>query len=176
MSRKGKGTYSWEEKWREKKPETTKRDGKSWMLWQRLDCVKVNHQGLSPGLGETRSTADILTKSPTGVLYEVFGKSDSRRGKMGERERKCLSKRALSLYSSLVFRFWKCQPQFWIIPAKGAEHMKQPWFNESYAIFCSNKEHRTRIEPYKDAWHYLSSKQPLHKDYNKACYCLRLRR
>lgn len=107
-------------------------------------------------IGSAKSI-DILTKSPTGVLYEVSVKAIQGGGKWG------IGKENVSQREHLVYvLLWYSdfgnvltQPQFGVIPAKDAEHLKHPWFNESYAIFCSSKEHRTGLEPYKDAWYYL---------------------
>ena len=104
-------------------------------------------------MGNAKSI-DILTKSPSGKLYEVSVKTIRGGGKWG------IGKEDVSRRSKLVFvlLYYKkfstvdTHPEVWVIPAAHAEKIKRPWLNNSYAIYCSNKEYRNIIEKYRNAW------------------------
>lgn len=100
---------------------------------------------------------DILTKSPSGKLYQVSVKAIRGGGKWA------IGKQDYSKQNNLVFvllhfkKFGdvKEQPDIFIIPCRDAEKLKQPWLGGVYAVYCSNKEHREMIEKYRNAWKYL---------------------
>jgi len=104
-------------------------------------------------LGNAKSV-DILAKSPSGRLYEISVKAIQGGGKWG------IGKENVSLRKQLVyvllyyrkFSSIETQPEIWVIPAAHAEKIKQPWLNNSFAIYCSNKENRAAIEKYRNAW------------------------
>ena len=45
-------------------------------------------------------------------------------------------------------------PDVFVVPARAAEAMKEPWFNGS-AIYCSNQERCARLERFQDAWRLI---------------------
>ena len=104
-------------------------------------------------MGNAKSI-DILTKSPSGRLYEVSVKAIQGGGKWGI-GKEDVSKRKNLVYVLLHYKKFssiETQPEIWVIPAAAAQKVKRPWLNNSFAIYCSNKEHRAIIEKYRDAW------------------------
>ncbi len=94
------------------------------------------------------------TKTNEGKLYEVSVKAIQGGGKWGI-GKEDVSKREELIYVLLYYKNFSdviTQPEFWIIPAKEAQKIKHPWLGGNFAIYCSNKEHRSTIEKYKDAW------------------------
>ena len=113
---------------------------------------RLGHEA-SLTIGNAKSI-DILTKSSSGLLYEVSVKAIRGGGKWGI-GKEDVSKRQNLVYVLLYYKKFTdvdTQPIFWIIPAKDAQKIKQPWLNNSYAIYCSNKENRLVIEKYRDGW------------------------
>jgi len=103
-------------------------------------------------MGNAKSI-DVLAKSPTGQLYEISVKSIRGGGKWGI-GKEDVSKRKNLVYVLLYYRDFssiETQPAVWVIPAADAQKIKEPWF-ENFAIYCSNKKRRTKLEKYKDAW------------------------
>jgi len=104
-------------------------------------------------MGNAKSI-DILSKSPSGKLYEVSVKTIQGGGKWGV-GKEDVSKRKNLVYVLLHYKKFSSidtQPDIWVIPANAAEKIKRPWLNGSYAIYCSNGEYREEIKKYKDAW------------------------
>ena len=104
-------------------------------------------------MGNAKSI-DILTKSPSGKLYEVSVKAIQGGGKWGI-GKEDVSKRKNLVYVLLLYKKFtsiETHPEIWVIPAAIAQKIKNPWLNNSYAIYCSNKEQRAIIEKYKNAW------------------------
>ena len=97
---------------------------------------------------ENAKSIDILAKSPTGKLYELSVKTIQGGGKWG------IGKEDVSQRKDLVYVLLHytefvsidTQPNIWVIPAKDAEKLKQSWLNNSFAIYCSNREHRAVLE------------------------------
>lgn len=114
-------------------------------------------QGHEPALtlGNAKSI-DILTRSPTGNLYEVSVKAMRGGGKWG------IGNYDYSKAKNLVFvllhykRFDQLSalPDIWVVPAVDAEKIKKPWHSQS-ALYLY-KEHAYQMEPYKDAWRHLA--------------------
>ena len=116
---------------------------------------RLGHEA-SITLGNAKNI-DIFCKAPSDKLYEVSVKAIRGGGKWG------IGTTDYSKHTDLVFVLLHYKnfedisalPEIWVIPAKDAEKLKNPWF-ESYAIYCSNKEHREKIDKYRNAWHYLA--------------------
>ncbi len=103
-------------------------------------------------MGNAKSI-DIFSKSPTGRLYEISVKAIRGGGKWGV-GKEDVSKRKNLVYVLLYYRDFlliESQPIVWVIPAAEAQKIKEPWF-ENFAIYCSNKERRTKLKKFKDAW------------------------
>lgn len=116
---------------------------------------RLGHEA-SITLGNAKSI-DIFCKAQSNNLYEVSVKAIRGGGKWG------IGKTDYSKHKNLVFvllhykKFDEISslPEVWVIPAREAEKLKNSWF-ENFAVYCSNKEHREKIEKYRDAWHYLA--------------------
>jgi len=97
---------------------------------------------------------DILSKSPSGNLYQVQVKAVRAGGKWG------VGRQSYANVKNLVFVFLLFNdfdkpnenPEAWIIPAKDVEKLKQPWLNETSAIYYSGKEEISKLADYKNAW------------------------
>ena len=42
-------------------------------------------------------------------------------------------------------------PDVFVVPARAAEALKERWF-EGSAIYCSNPDHRKKLERFRDDW------------------------
>ena len=101
-------------------------------------------------------TIDILSKAPSGNVYEVSVKAIRGGGKWG------IGMDDYSKSENLVFMlFWyksfediNTLPDVWIVPAQKAESIKKQWHNQ-YGIYLY-KEHLHLLEPYKNAWQHLA--------------------
>lgn len=101
-------------------------------------------------------TIDILSKAPSGKIYEISVKAIRGGGKWG------IGKEDYAMHHNLVFMlFWyknfndiSTHPETWIIPATEAERIKRPWHAQSGLYLY--KEHLHLIEPYKNAWQHLA--------------------
>ncbi len=101
-------------------------------------------------------TIDILSKAPSGKIYEVSVKAIRGGGKWG------IGSENYTTYDKLVFMlFWyksfndiSTHPETWIIPAVKAEEIKLPW-HAQFGLYLY-KEHMHLLEPYKNAWQHLA--------------------
>jgi hypothetical protein len=101
-------------------------------------------------------TIDIISKAPSGNIYEVSVKAIRGGGKWG------IGKDDYSKSENLVFMlFWykdfgniEAHPETWIIPATEAEAIKRPWHNQ-FGLYLY-KEYAHLLDPYKSAWKYLA--------------------
>ncbi len=101
-------------------------------------------------------TIDILSKAPSGKVYEVSVKAIRGGGKWG------IGKDDYSNSKNLVFMlFWyksfaniNTLPDVWIVPAPDADRIKKPWHNQ-YGLYLY-KEFSHLLGPYKNAWQHLA--------------------
>lgn len=101
-------------------------------------------------------TIDILSRSPSGRIYEISVKAIRGGGKWG------IGKEDYAHYENLIFMlFWyknfsdiSTHPETWIIPANEAEKIKRPWHAQSGLYLY--KEYAHLLVPYKNAWQHLA--------------------
>ena len=101
-------------------------------------------------------TIDVLSKAPSGKVYEVSVKAIRGGGKWG------IGNADYSNSNNLIFMpFWykhfediNTLPAAWIVPATVANSIKMRWHNQ-YGIYLY-KKYAHLLEPYKDAWQHLA--------------------
>ena len=85
-------------------------------------------------------TVDILTKAPTGNVFQVSVKATRQAGKWGIGATD-YSKEKNLVFVLLHYGDFENQnsfPDVWVVPAKVAEELKRPWLNDTSAIYFSN--------------------------------------
>lgn len=104
-------------------------------------------------LGNAKAV-DILTKAPSGNLYQVSVKAIRGGGKWGIGKHNYTDAEHNELVFVLLhfrdFGNLEANPDIWVVPAKDAEKLKLPW-HDQFGLYLY-KEHRAKLEPYRGAW------------------------
>lgn len=119
---------------------------------------KLYRLGHQPALtmGNAKSI-DILVRTATGKVREISVKAIRGGGKWGI-DGDDVSRRANLIYVLLHYHDFEeptAAPDVFVVPARAAEAMKDRWF-EGWAIYCSNPDHRKKLERFRDAWASIS--------------------
>lgn len=101
-------------------------------------------------------TIDILSKAPSGRVYEVSVKAILGGGKwgIGKENYKNSENLVFMLFLYKSFEDTSTLPEVWIVPAVNANEIKKPWHNQ-FALFLY-KNVSYLLEPYKNAWQHLA--------------------
>jgi hypothetical protein len=97
-------------------------------------------------------TIDILSRAPSGKIYEISVKAIRGGGKWGIGKSKYTGSENLVFILFLYKNFSDIttMPDVWVVPAIEAEAIKRPWQNQ-FGIYMY-KEYEHLLFPYKSAW------------------------